>query len=212
MVEIRDTTQGTTAQYVMIAGNKAGGGTYYDSAAIYQNAYTFSIKTSGDDQYTGGKYINVNVTGTHSITVSSPTPKMLTTVLSGGAHQYTQTKTVECTATPIQLTINSIRDLDYGLLKKPDVKFIGFNIQITSGTTIPMGTITFTSPETKTNGRINLGGGEVSIWDPFSKIEYPMGKAIPITDRITAFTSRLDSIGATPGPAEGRLTVTMTVN
>ncbi|WP_336285302.1 hypothetical protein [Citrobacter arsenatis] len=124
--------------------------------------------------------------------------------------------TVVCTRNPIPLTINTTDAIDFGQVATGATTVAAvtreFDVQITSGTTTPVGTIKLISDATKANGRINLGGGEVSIWNVDSTVEYTMGQAIPITARDTRLVARLNATGATPGPAEAHLTVTMTVN
>ncbi len=116
-----------------------------------------------------------------------------------------------CTLQPLQLSMYVTPELNFGQTRTGTITFQELAIIINSGTQVPSGTYTMTSPDAKANGRINLGGGEVSMRGS-SNVEYKMGQAIPVTSRDTRLEAVLDATGATPGPAEAHLTVTMTVN
>lgn len=119
---------------------------------------------------------------------------------------------VTCKLRPLQLVIDVTPELNFGQTTTGTTTFREMAIIINSGTQIPSGTYTMTSPDAKANGRINLGGGEVSMRGS-PNVEYKMGQAIPVTSRDTRLEAVLDATGATPGPAaDAHLTVTMTVN
>ncbi|HII3143643.1 TPA: hypothetical protein ACY3HI_001981 [Citrobacter braakii] len=118
---------------------------------------------------------------------------------------------IRCMLQALQLEMGATPVLDYGLLPTGSNKREELTITIISGSQVPSGTYTMTSPDTNAHGRINMGGGEVSIWGGLN-VEYKMDQAIPITSRVTRLDAILDATGATPGPAETHLVITMTVN
>ncbi|MEG0867327.1 MAG: hypothetical protein RSD49_08815 [Hafnia sp.] len=118
---------------------------------------------------------------------------------------------IRCMLQALQLQMSATPVLDYGLLPTGSNKREELTITIISGSQVPSGTYTMTSTDTNAHGRINLGGGEVSIWGGLND-EYKMGQEISIASRDTRLDAILDATGATPGPAETHLTITMTVN
>ncbi|MFP2414707.1 hypothetical protein [Citrobacter braakii] len=127
---------------------------------------------------------------------------------------YTKTLNAVCTIDPIQLTITTSAEVDFGNVATGGTSSVQreFTVQITSGNSVPTGTITFTSSNTSANSRIRLGGGEISINNKTTNQEYFMGTAYPVTVRNMTFIANLNAAAATPGAVTENLTVNMVVN
>lgn len=174
------------------------------------NTDAFSVNIPDDEKYTPVTS-NLTVDVTLSWIANGP---ITTPANPVGSHSVNRQISMACTTQPAPLTISTSADIVFGRVQigSPSSITREFSVNITSGTNVPTGTITFSSPGMKSNGRVNLNGGEVSIWNTGETIEYAMGQAIPITARDTTFVANLSAVGATPGEVTESMIITMTVN
>lgn len=182
---------------------------FADAVYLTKSSQTYTVTTS-DDTYVSSEIVNL----VYSLPLSVVAPEAVTTFPIGDS-QIVGSLTVSCTATPLQLTIAPIADVNFGQVTigtgESNVSR-DFTIQITSGTQIPSGSFSFSSTNTNSNDRINLGGGEVILRDKATNDEYHMNRSYPITSRNTTYVAELNIVGAAAGEATENLTVTMTVN
>ncbi|MEJ3966562.1 hypothetical protein [Citrobacter braakii] len=128
-----------------------------------------------------------------------------------GVNIFTMPLSLSCVSQPIQLSFTLTPTVDFGHVTN-NATPLSRNITatITSGTEIPAGTITFTSTNAKSNGRLSLGGGEVTL--KLAGTEVSVGTPVPITSRDMTFEVELNPGGATPGEATTNLRMDMVVD
>ncbi|MEB2305470.1 hypothetical protein [Citrobacter braakii] len=188
-----------------------GGGTHYTTSLdMISNNTSVRVNTNDESEiYAPG---STQITAEYSITIGNST-RPFSGVPVGDTPYHIASRQIQCIRVPLQLEIAvdnlvDFREVTTGISSVRRE----FGVNIISGTQVPAGTLTFSSTSTKSNGRINLGGGEVSISNKNADSEYLMDNAYPITARETTFVAELNASGATPGTSTENLTINMVVN
>ncbi|MFS9421741.1 hypothetical protein [Citrobacter sp. C411] len=203
---------GAYANEMLILSNCGdGGGTHYTTSLdMISNNTSVRVNTNDESEiYAPG---STQITAEYHITTGNST-RPFSGVPVGDTPYHIASREIQCIRVPLQLEIAvdnlvDFREVTTGISSVRRE----FGVKIISGTQVPAGTLTFSSTNTKSNSRINLGGGEVSISNKNADSEYLMDNAYPITARETTFVAELNASGATPGTSTENLTINMVVN